>query len=163
METKVNQLINDNVISVNDAIEHMLNGYHEYDFVIDDKDEVDSYNADLPNSLHYLQKNVELCNRYKKWYMPEEYYTYDVLSYCLDKCNNEDQIRRVCEEYILYEERDLIMLLKYFIFLVDIMRKHCIINGVGRGSSVSSYILFLIGIHRVDSMKYNLDITDFLK
>ena len=35
--------------------------------------------------------------------------------------------------------------------------------GVGRGSSVSSYCLYLIGIHMVDSIKYNLDIQEFFK
>ena len=43
------------------------------------------------------------------------------------------------------------------------MRKNNIVWGVGRGSSVSSYVLFLMGVHKVDSMKYNLDIKDFLK
>jgi DNA polymerase III alpha subunit len=35
--------------------------------------------------------------------------------------------------------------------------------GVGRGSSVASYVLFLIGVHRIDSMKYNLDYKEFLR
>jgi len=34
---------------------------------------------------------------------------------------------------------------------------------VGRGSSVSSYILYLIGIHRVDSLRYGFSISDYLK
>jgi DNA polymerase III alpha subunit len=43
------------------------------------------------------------------------------------------------------------------------MRKNKIVWGVGRGSSVASYVLFLIGIHKVNSLKYNLDIKEFLK
>jgi len=49
------------------------------------------------------------------------------------------------------------------IYFVDTLRKHNILWGVGRGSSVSSYILYLIGIHRIDSIKYNLNIGEFLK
>lgn len=162
METKANRL-NDSIASVNDVIQFMLEGNKEYNFVIDDQNEVKSYNANSNKNIYYIDKGINLEDRHKKWFMPIEYYNIDVLDICLSKCVNDAQIQRVCEEYLLYEERNLIMLLRYFIYLVDIMRKHSIINGVGRGSSVSSYILFLIGIHRVDSMKYNLDIKDFLK
>jgi DNA polymerase III alpha subunit len=81
----------------------------------------------------------------------------------LDKCKTQQEIDRVNDEYTLYEERDLIMLLRLFIFLVDYMRKNKFVWGVGRGSSVSSYILYLIGVHRVDSLKYGFDIRDYLK
>jgi DNA polymerase III alpha subunit len=35
--------------------------------------------------------------------------------------------------------------------------------GVGRGSSVASYCLYILGVHKVDSIKYELDIHEFLK
>jgi DNA polymerase III alpha subunit len=34
--------------------------------------------------------------------------------------------------------------------------------GIGRGSSVSSYVLYVLGVHDVDSYAYDLDIGDFL-
>lgn len=98
-----------------------------------------------------------------EWVFPLEYQQVDVHKWLLDKCETQVQIDRINEEYIMYKERDLIMLLRLFIFLVDYMRKHKFIWGVGRGSSVSSYILFLIGVHRVDSLKYGFDIKDYLK
>jgi DNA polymerase III alpha subunit len=97
------------------------------------------------------------------WIFPVVYQQIDVKSWLLDKCKTQQEIDRVNEEYILYEERDLIMLLRLFIFLVDYMRKNKFVWGVGRGSSVSSYILYLIGVHRVDSLKYGFDIKDYLK
>jgi DNA polymerase III alpha subunit len=54
-------------------------------------------------------------------------------------------------------------LLKYLKYLVDTMRTHNIVWGVGRGSSVASFILFLIGIHRINSLHYDLSIDEFLK
>jgi DNA polymerase III alpha subunit len=48
-------------------------------------------------------------------------------------------------------------------YLVDTLRKNIIVWGVGRGSSVASYILYLIGVHRIDSLYYDLDIAEFLK
>lgn len=98
-----------------------------------------------------------------EWVFPMIYQQIDVLAWLLDKCNTQQQKDRVEEEYKLYQDRDLVMLLRLFIFLVDHMRKNKSVWGVGRGSSVSSYILYLIGVHRVDSIKYKLDIKDYLK
>lgn len=98
-----------------------------------------------------------------EWVFPVVYQQIDVHAWLIDKCKSEQEKTRVDEEYKLYEERDLIMLLRLFIFLVDYMRKNKFIWGVGRGSSVSSYILYLIGVHRVDSLKYGFDIKDYLK
>ena len=63
----------------------------------------------------------------------------------------------------MYQKRDLFMLLQYMKYLVDLMRENNIVWGVGRGSSVSSFVLFLIGIHRINSLYYDLDIEEFLK
>ena len=63
----------------------------------------------------------------------------------------------------MYEERGLYPLLKHLLFLVDHFRKNNIVWGVGRGSSVASFVLYLIGIHKVNPLKYDLDIKDFLK
>ena len=98
-----------------------------------------------------------------EWVFPAVYQQIDVRNWLLDKCKTQEEIDRVNEEYILYEERDLVMLLRLFIFLVDYMRKNKFIWGVGRGSSVSSYCLYLIGVHRVNSLLYQLDIHDYLK
>ncbi|HEY6436928.1 MAG TPA: hypothetical protein VIY47_10070 [Ignavibacteriaceae bacterium] len=98
-----------------------------------------------------------------EWIFPKIYQEIDVRVWLIDKCKTQEEIIRVNEEYLLYEERDLIMLLRLFIYLVEYMRKNKFIWGVGRGSSVSSYILYLIGVHRVNSIKYGLDIKDYLK
>ena len=117
---------------------------------------LDAPAEDLTFDDFHLQKADE-------WIFPLEYQQIDVLAFLLDKCKTRQEIDRVNEEYLLYLERDLVMLLRLFIFLVDYMRKNKYIWGVGRGSSVSSYILYLIGIHRVNSLKYGFDIKDYLK
>ena len=99
----------------------------------------------------------------EEWVFPIVYQQIDVRTWLHDKCNTKEEVDRVVQEYAMYEERGLIMLLRLFIYLVDYMRKNKFIWGVGRGSSVSSYILYLIGVHRVDSLKYGLDIKDYLK
>jgi len=97
------------------------------------------------------------------WHMPEQYQTMDIAAHVLSLCNSEAELQRCGQELLLYQERDLFNLLKYMVYLVDIMTANNIVWGVGRGSSVASYVLYLIGVHRIDSMYYKLDIEEFLR
>ena len=99
----------------------------------------------------------------QQWFMTVEYKNLDIAKYILDLCTTDAELQRVGEELLLYQERDLFDLLRYLVYLVDIMRANNIIWGVGRGSSVASYVLYLIGIHRVNSMYYDLDPREFLR
>ena len=62
-----------------------------------------------------------------------------------------------------FKARNLFPILQLLIYIIDTMRKNNLVWGVGRGSSVASYILYLLGVHKVDSVKYNLNIKEFLK
>jgi DNA polymerase III alpha subunit len=70
---------------------------------------------------------------------------------------------RVEEELALYKARNLYPILQLMIYIIDTMRKNDLVWGIGRGSCVSSYLLYLIGVHKVDSVKYSLNIQEFLK
>jgi DNA polymerase III alpha subunit len=63
----------------------------------------------------------------------------------------------------LFQERNLFDLLRYLKYLVDTLQANRMIWGVGRGSSVASYVLYLLGVHRIDSMFYDLDPSEFLR
>ena len=95
--------------------------------------------------------------------MPEQYKNLDIAEYILSLCSTEAELQRVGEELLLYQERDLFNLLRYLKYLVDIMTENKVIWGVGRGSSVASYILYKLKVHRIDSMYYKLDIKEFLR
>lgn len=96
------------------------------------------------------------------WHMPEEYKNLDIAKWVIEQCNTEQELERVKHELLLFLERDLFALLQYLKYLVDTLRQHDIVWGVGRGSSVASYVLYLIGVHKINSIQYQLDITDFL-
>jgi len=98
-----------------------------------------------------------------QWLMPDEYKNLDIAEYILSLCKSEAELQRVGEELLLYQARDLFDLLRYLKFLVDIIQQNHLIWGVGRGSSVSSYVLYLLKVHRIDSLYYNLDIAEFLR
>ena len=97
------------------------------------------------------------------WFISDEYKNIDIAKYILSLCKTDAELQRVGEELLLYQERDLFNLLRYLLYLVNIMQEHGVIWGVGRGSSVASYVLYLIGVHRVNSMYYDLDIRQFLR
>jgi len=98
-----------------------------------------------------------------KWYIPKEYMEMDIVKHILDQCKTEAELQRVGMELLKFQERNMMILLKYLKYLVDTMRKNNIVYGVGRGSSVASYVLFLLGVHRINSLYYDLSIDEFLK
>tara|TARA_B100001093_G_scaffold519308_1_gene607707 strand:+ start:3172 stop:3690 length:519 start_codon:yes stop_codon:yes gene_type:complete len=136
-------------------------------------DSVKKFN-DASSKLHYnnalkelgkLDISVEEFHEENKhnWNMPDKYKKMDIAKYLLDLCNTDAQLQRVGKELLLYQERDMFRLLCFLVYLVDTMRDNKIVWGVGRGSSVASYVLYLIGVHKIDSLYYDLDIDEFLR
>lgn len=99
----------------------------------------------------------------QNWHMPDRYKQLDIAEYVLNLCTTDAELQRCGHELMLYQERGLFNLLRFLTYLVDIMRENRVIWGVGRGSSVSSYVLYKLGIHRIDSMFYDLDVEEFLR
>jgi DNA polymerase III alpha subunit len=97
------------------------------------------------------------------WNIPENYKNIDIEEYLLKQCKHPTQFERVEDELALFKERNLYDLLRFLMYFMDVVKTHNVIYGVGRGSSVASYCLYLLGVHRVNSLKYNLDIKEFLK
>jgi len=135
----------------------------------------------LQNSLFKAIKKLSLdVDEYDKenqseWFIPEEYKALDIEEWLFAKVMKEKQHAgvdfvynsiewmRVEQELEAYKERGLIPVLRYMIYLVDTMRENNIVWGVGRGSSVASYVLYIIGIHRINSIAYDLDWREFLR
>lgn len=123
---------------------------------------------DVPKFIDYdklAQESVEEFDHrcQNTWYMPTEYQQLDIAEYVVAMCDTPEKLQRVGQELLLYQERGLFNLLRYLKYLVDVMRDNRVIWGVGRGSSVASYVLYLLGVHRIDSMYYDLDAAEFLR
>lgn len=99
----------------------------------------------------------------RNWHMPDEYRQLDIAEHVVAMCDTPEKLQRVGHELLLYQERGLFDLLRYLKYLVDVMQQNHVIWGVGRGSSVASYVLYLLGVHRIDSMYYDLDVGEFLR
>lgn len=122
---------------------------------------------DLLQSLPEHTVSIEQfdANLQDNWFMPEGYKStsFDIVTYLLDLCTTDIEKDRVLEELQLFAQHDMIELLCYLRYLVDTMKENNIVWGVGRGSSVASYCLYLLNVHRINSIKYNLDIREFFK
>lgn len=112
-----------------------------------------------------LPSITDVANWSKDFNIPQHYKDLDVEKFVYSKLEqgDPDQIGRVEMELELYKTRNLLPMLQLVIYIVDTLRKHNLVWGVGRGSSVASYVLFLLGVHKVDSHKYMLNIREFLK
>lgn len=92
-----------------------------------------------------------------------EDYIKELIPHAEDQTDKLAYLKRVEEELALYKARNLYPVLQLMIYIIDTMRKNNLVWGVGRGSSVASYVLYLIGVHKIDSLRYNLNIKEFLK
>jgi DNA polymerase III alpha subunit len=97
------------------------------------------------------------------WYMPQAYKDLDIAEHVLSLCNTDTELQRCGQELMLFQERNLFDLLRYLKYLIDVMTKHELIWGVGRGSSVASYVLYKLQVHRIDSLHYDLNPNEFLR
>jgi DNA polymerase III alpha subunit len=138
----------------------------------DPSDDIDKFNAAmreqyLPELKQYIPIDVEQKDfdnaLQSEWFMPDEYKTLSVNELVFDRCNTPEEQERAYEELQEFGKRGMYNLLRYMIYLVEFMRENNIVWGVGRGSSVASYVLYLIGVHRIDSIQYDLDWREFLR
>jgi len=97
------------------------------------------------------------------WHMPAEYQNLDIAEYVLSLCDSQAELQRCGHELLLFQQKNLFELLCYLKYLVDTMKENNIIWGIGRGSSVASYVLYKLGVHGIDSMYYDLEPEEFLR
>jgi DNA polymerase III alpha subunit len=97
------------------------------------------------------------------WFIPEDYRTMDILDWLYQRSPTPEIRERVVEELRLFAKHDMVPVLKTMKYVVDTLRANNIVWGVGRGSSVASYVLHIIGVHKIDSIKYNIPIEEFFK
>ena len=142
------------------GIELLYRGQDLSDVASDDIDRFNKFATELEISPI---SDISLIS--KEFNIPQHYKELDVEKYIRERLiqRDPDEIGRVEMELDMYRERGLFPVLQLLIWIVDTMRKHNLVWGVGRGSSVSSYLLYILGVHKVDSYKYDLDIKEFLK
>ena len=126
----------------------------------------------IDNADQYLEKiNKEFLNYPRpknkldtnNWFMPDNYKNMDIEKYVLMQCKTDEQIERVTIELEEFRQRNLTMLLRQVKYIVDTLRSNNIVWGVGRGSSVASLVLHILGVRKIDPIKYNIPLNEFFK
>jgi DNA polymerase III alpha subunit len=159
-----------------DLVDMIYSGHFDKCHVVlcDPSDDIEKFNAAmreqyLPELKQYIPIDVEQKDfdtaLQSEWFMPDEYKELDVEAFLLGKIGGKltTEWARCVEELEAFQQRDMYPLLRYMIYLVDFMRENNIVWGVGRGSSVASYVLYLIGVHRINSIQFDLDWREFLR
>lgn len=159
-----------NIVYFPDALIELL--YKDVDindvYFTEDNDDVKLFNQyafenfdnkkfENPTKLKTLEE------RKHDWFYPKSYDEINLEDYFLNLCNNDEEKNRVKTEVNMFVERDMEKFLRFCIFFSDEMKKNNWVVGVGRGSSVASFCLYLLKIHLVNPLKYNLNIKEFLK
>ena len=148
------------VYNIEDVVDLMMSEQNVSGITVDETVKLDDVIPETDMSLSVDE--YDLMNQHN-WLMPEEYKQIDIAQHVIDCCKTDAEIQRAGEELLMFQQRNLFNLLKYLKYLVDTMRSNNVIWGVGRGSSVASYVLYLLGVHKIDSMYYDLDPGEFLR
>jgi DNA polymerase III alpha subunit len=98
----------------------------------------------------------------KHWFIPNDYYP-NLVEFLYGQCTTDEQRDRVSQELELFISNGMYDVLHVMKYVVDTLRVNNVVWGVGRGSSVASYVLHIIGVHKIDSIKYNIPIEEFFK
>lgn len=167
------------ILNEQDIVESWLSGNKIESATLENNSIINTYNnwCDIFESDHKIKPIQEFKDGtyIDHWFMPDKYKNIDLEQYLFSKVSEKLQHNsvdfvynsstwiRVEYELKEFELRGLFPLLKFLIYLVDVCKENNIVMGVGRGSSVASYVLYLIGVHKIDSIKYELDIKEFLK
>lgn len=102
--------------------------------------------------------------------LPDRYKYLDVVGFCCELGQRikqdalyEQRVERLGVEIQLFLESGLEPVIKVLAYVLDTMSAKGVVWGVGRGSSCSSYLLYLMGLHEVDPVRYDIPITDFIR
>lgn len=160
------------IYSESDLCDLIMQGHAIDGVIVDQSVNLDNAAAileDVPLFVRYNELVEQLSTEdfdhrnQNSWFMPDSYKDLDIAELVLSLCKTPAELQRCGHELLLYQERGLFDLLRYLKYLVDVMTKNRLIWGVGRGSSVASYVLYKLGVHKIDSLHYDLDPAEFLR
>lgn len=161
------------IVNENDFIDVLYRGNSISSIIVSDTAWISQYTHfctlfEIDNSIQWNTESNVSENEYidaclNNWHLPAEYEAFDIYSFLVEQCTTPEQTNRVLLEWNEFKKRNMITVLKFLKYFVDTLENNNVLWGVGRGSSVASYILYLLKVHRVDSLKYELDIKEFLK
>ena len=135
--------------------------------------ELEQFNANVPAADQIKILGDEPVSIDLRWNIPPKYLELNVAEHVLavfgerlpalqyDSAQEELAITRVAQELEEFQTRGLNDMLRVIIFVLDRFRETQQVWGVGRGSSCASFVLFLLGLHVVDSIRFKVPLEEF--
>jgi len=127
---------------------------------------LDTYNKISENPVEIFDNTKKAIKA--QWFTPEPFASLDLTEFCC-KCLvafnllSEEYSIRLEKEFFEIEKKSLTNLMRHAAYIVDTFRKNKVVWGVGRGSSCASLVLYLIGLHKIDPVRYNIPMKEFYK
>ena len=106
------------------------------------------------------------------WQLPEKYQQLDLEQYFADRYLEVEYLYPAIDEQLVALDRISVELteisargmeqfMRTIIYILDELKSHDVVWGVGRGSSCASYLLFIAGLHVVDCVKMDVSMDEF--
>lgn len=142
--------------------------------VLAETPDVATFNANVNDTEKLREFGIEPMNFQYGWQIPPEFLSLDVeehvqtvfgerfSTFGYDPAQEEAAFNRVAQELGEFRRRGLEDLLRVIIFVLHKFRETGQVWGVGRGSSCASYVLFLLGLHVVDPIKFEVPLEEFM-
>lgn len=74
-----------------------------------------------------------------------------------------DRMSRLVAEITFIEKHDMVNLIRTLVYVRDTLNEKRVVWGIGRGSSCASYLLYLMEIHYVDPVAYDIPMDEFFR
>lgn len=105
------------------------------------------------------------------WNIPDEYVDIDIVDYIsnelIPKVEQDEfydaRLTRIVEEVEQIQITKSESIFRCLIYILDKMKKDNVFWGLGRGSSCSVYLFYLLELHAVDCVKYDIHYSEFFK
>lgn len=148
----------------------LLSGFQESDLAVPHlTKELEQYNR-LSETKIQVKTELNFDKFDFDYKIPDSYKVINLRSYFFGlgylKYGQElDQVvlDRIEAELLEIEKRKLQNFFRTLIYIIDTLKSNKIIYGVGRGSSCACYLLFLLDLHKVDCIKYEIPMGEFFK
>ena len=129
--------------------------------IINEDSNIKKFNYLLDNKITKYEENETSVDL--SYNIPKKYLEMDLDEKIQKIIEEESEIGqiRIQNEYLEFKRRNLESFLKTIIYIIDEFKNNNVVYGIGRGSSCASYLLFKLGLHSVDCLKYNIPMHEF--
>lgn len=136
-------------------------------------EEIELFNQNVTEAESLKPEAQEPVSVDMGWRLPEKYKNLDIerfaeimfeaklgeLPYTDDQY--EEACVRIADELQEIERRGMTEFIRTIVYILDVFREQNVVWGVGRGSSCACYILFILGLHSVDCVRYKIPMEEF--